>query len=181
MSPLLRLPGEIRNRIYKYALCGKHIAFLHPLLYMSDDTCSRTSPPIHVRSNSVPKLLRLTQICRQIHAETDLLVFKANEFRIGNELSFKTFVQSLSQRQLEAITTCVWPRRCETITDATISQLTGLKRIVVWRSGQYGDDFYGAEDNTTPRVLKYHNQQLWYAMARLDAWEIRGVHVEYCT
>ncbi|KAF1359339.1 hypothetical protein EJ07DRAFT_77821, partial [Lizonia empirigonia] len=104
-SPFLRLPGEVRNRIYNLALGNRQIMILHPRLYSAirySRRCHGTDP---FEPNTVDKLLHLTETCRQIHAETDLLVFKANDFRIGSELNFNKFLDSISQRQTDAIRT----------------------------------------------------------------------------
>lgn len=65
-SRLLRLPAEIRNHIYSYAMGG------HILVHR-----------IHaLRPNPVSSLFTLPRVCRQTQAETRLLLFKLNTFHI---------------------------------------------------------------------------------------------------
>ncbi|KAF2634664.1 hypothetical protein P280DRAFT_538339 [Massarina eburnea CBS 473.64] len=64
-SPLLRLPGEIRNEIYKFALGG--ICFL--------------ANPISNSYKTPPNFLALTRVCQQTYSETSLLPFTLNTFQ----------------------------------------------------------------------------------------------------
>ncbi|KAI8940214.1 hypothetical protein NX059_003919 [Plenodomus lindquistii] len=60
ISPLLKLPGELRNKIYNYILGDLSIRF---------KSCNYLS----VQMGWMPHALALTQVCRQVHAETRLI------------------------------------------------------------------------------------------------------------
>ena len=179
-SHFLRLPGEVRNRIYNYALGRKHILILPPRLYSADRNGTSDHLPTVVEPNTIRKLLHLTETCRQIHAETNLLVFEMNDFRIPFKYSFDYFVKSVSQRQMEAIRTLVWPRRCEQMADDLLSRFTGLQRFVVVTAGRRGEDFYIPTDNATVKVHSWYSEKRLIAKERLDAWRAKGIEIEYC-
>jgi hypothetical protein len=74
-SPLLRLPGEIRNRIYEYVFSGQEV-----------DTFEDRNGIIRLRGklgdtedfrcSAFESYVALTKTCRQIHQDTRLLPFK---------------------------------------------------------------------------------------------------------
>ncbi|KAF2831587.1 hypothetical protein CC86DRAFT_141197 [Ophiobolus disseminans] len=78
-SPLLRLPGEIRNNIYAHILTGWELrvvfgnVFKTVRLEIRDSDPSATYPP---RTTEARSLLACTRVCRQIHDETALLLFQ---------------------------------------------------------------------------------------------------------
>lgn len=139
--------------------------------------CHGTDP---FEPNTVDKLLHLTETCRQIHAETDLLVFKTNDFRMGSELNFNKFLDSISQRQTDAIRTLVWPRKCERVGDDTFSRFSGLRRLLVLKNVASGDDFYVPADDVLVKVYLWYEEKRQIAQDRLDAWEAKGIEIEYC-
>jgi hypothetical protein len=63
-SPLLRLPGELRNRIYEYALDGRiwHIG------YRERDGCPRYHVGV-IKATEVSDACSLLRVCHQTHAE----------------------------------------------------------------------------------------------------------------
>jgi len=82
-SPLLRLPAELRNRIYEYVFRVDCINFFRMETW--DYNSSKDSRPDYnpnpVRgtkpaSQSLSSLLKSLLVCRQYYAETRLLVFK---------------------------------------------------------------------------------------------------------
>jgi hypothetical protein len=97
-SPLLRLPAELRNKIYGHVLGGFIISF-------------RTSRPRHhclIRFKVSRKIgefkpSNLLLICRQINAEAQLLPFELNEFNYRIPEAFKHMLDLLSDRQVNAI------------------------------------------------------------------------------
>jgi hypothetical protein len=98
-SPLLRLPPEIRNRIWEYTVGGKvldvtHFARRKSHRYIEEvTTISKDSFPQHSHA--------LLQVCRQIYAETALLPFSKNTFRFEKEQAFEWARQLLKfQRNL---------------------------------------------------------------------------------
>jgi hypothetical protein len=92
-SPLLRLPAELRNKIYGHVLGGFIISF-------------RTSRPRHhclIRFKFSRKIgefkpSNLLLICRQINAEAQLLPFELNEFNYRIPEAFKHMLDLLSDR-----------------------------------------------------------------------------------
>ncbi|KAF1850674.1 uncharacterized protein K460DRAFT_412336 [Cucurbitaria berberidis CBS 394.84] len=88
-SPFLRLPGEIRNRIYEFALTASRIQvrkryILPPnrTIYLYFDTCKTIKMNDNRPSNNVNLLLGITATCRQVHAEAALLPYTLNTFAI---------------------------------------------------------------------------------------------------
>ncbi|XPS70270.1 beta transducin [Ascochyta lentis] len=84
-TPLLRLPPEVRNRVWEYALGGKvfNVVFLQTLRgqYVEEKTSiSKDTFPENSQA--------LLCVCRQIHQETVLLQFSANAFRFDMEEAF---------------------------------------------------------------------------------------------
>ena len=63
-SPLLRLPGEIRNRVYEYVFSGSETVVNH--LYRNRWPHSKKSTPVHVLAT-----------CRQIHHEASSIFWDA--------------------------------------------------------------------------------------------------------
>jgi hypothetical protein len=80
-SPLLRLPGELRNKIYHYALEGIHIVVVDKPYSndIEDDMEIEESLQLRAWQDCAqdlkePKaLLGLTRVCRQVHAELGIL------------------------------------------------------------------------------------------------------------
>ncbi|OSS50740.1 hypothetical protein B5807_04087 [Epicoccum nigrum] len=96
-SPLLRLPPEIRNRIWEYTVGGKVLDVTYFQRYRSRryveevTTISKDSFPQHSHA--------LLQACRQIYAETALLPFSKNTFRFEREQAFEWARQLLKVQQ----------------------------------------------------------------------------------
>ncbi|KZM26843.1 uncharacterized protein EKO05_0010786 [Ascochyta rabiei] len=179
-SPFLRLPGEVRNRIYGLVLGGRQIQVLYPRLYSAERDGGQNDGFASLEPGTVRKLLHMTEACRQIHAETDLLVFQTNDFRIASNHSFETFLDALSQRQAEAVRSLVWPKCCQLVADGHLSKCTGLQRLIVSKAGHSGGDFYTPADNATVKVHLYYQEMRQAAQDRIDAWEAKGVEIEYC-
>lgn len=90
MIPLLRLPPELRNRIWEYAL-GGHIFTVR--------SCDPKSKVVHFEVSSEEKKgTTLLRACRQIYAETALLPFRLNAFMFHSESSIR-WVACLSPGQ----------------------------------------------------------------------------------
>ncbi|KAF2034146.1 hypothetical protein EK21DRAFT_85595 [Setomelanomma holmii] len=81
-SALLRLPGEIRNRIYEYAFCVEHI---------DGQWCTSSSgvpsfslcATIGDNMTSISAVLEPLQTCRQFYHEAALLPFVVNDFQVN--------------------------------------------------------------------------------------------------
>ncbi|CAI6287124.1 unnamed protein product [Periconia digitata] len=99
-SPLLRLPPELRNRIYKYALGGKKLrpaGFIHRIKYEQN---GRVTPP---------NFVALLSVCRQIYAEARLYPFLLNTFEfINTEVEhideFAVFLTTQQQQSVKSVT-----------------------------------------------------------------------------
>ncbi|KAH7069242.1 hypothetical protein FB567DRAFT_242902 [Paraphoma chrysanthemicola] len=121
--PLLRLPGELRNKIYALVLGGLVITssrhFTSPeqqLGWKADNALHQALLPAkplkiaayrdgeeHIPA-SMSGYLALLRVCSLIHDETRLLPFEANIFELcPSELS--SFIDHLSVAQRDAITT----------------------------------------------------------------------------
>jgi len=74
-SPLLRLPGELRTRIWEYVLGGFELRSMFPD-HSQPRKPRRMIPPFAERSNGT----QLLRTCRQIYTETALLPYKTNTF-----------------------------------------------------------------------------------------------------
>ena len=91
-SRLLRLPAELRNQIYKYALGGHRVllATTQPRL------CRYPEEPI--------PHFALLKVCSQIHAEAALLLYSLNIFYFSIDASrTNAFLSSISTSKLGAL------------------------------------------------------------------------------
>ncbi|KAF2831131.1 hypothetical protein CC86DRAFT_463099 [Ophiobolus disseminans] len=96
-SPLLRLPGELRNKIYALAI-GKHYAKIKRKVY------SETAESYFVRTvgyaqvslqvkTCQPTAFHLPEVCRQIYCDTAIMayqrhIFIVDSFDLGEESQF---------------------------------------------------------------------------------------------
>jgi hypothetical protein len=107
-SPLLRLPGELRNRVYGYALSGVTISvFPAPKPWDPAQLHAHVADPVTAltATSNVMDTINLTRVCRQIHAETRLLPFRAFTFHVNSDGSFNKFIDILLAVQRDAIST----------------------------------------------------------------------------
>jgi hypothetical protein len=99
-SPLLRLPSELRNKIYEYALGGLKISlggrsedggiwytFSQPINAGRFVSISKTRP-------TAPLMLT----CRQIYTEAELLPFRLNQIELVNQHAFFHAIGGLIDR-----------------------------------------------------------------------------------
>jgi hypothetical protein len=89
LSPLLRLPGEIRNRIFFYAIGNDTLPI------PSDHT-----PP------DLSKGRILSKVCRQLHAETRLLPYAVNDLCFVTIPSFVAWSRRAPQ-EVRAVVRCI--------------------------------------------------------------------------
>lgn len=87
-SPLLRLPAEIRNKVYAYVLSGEK-----SVLYTSRGV-----------SKQWAMCLAVTSVCRQMHFEAHLLPFKLNRFCFNSREHYRDFVTKTSSKQRSVVT-----------------------------------------------------------------------------
>ncbi|KAI4648202.1 hypothetical protein J4E93_004614 [Alternaria ventricosa] len=96
-SPLLKLPGEVRNKIYNYVFSVGSVHFGRSHHHY------RTSETDYVPEGCDPTdLLDVTSTCRQIRSDTSTLLFKNNVIIIDDQKLSK-MVDQLEPHQLEAI------------------------------------------------------------------------------
>jgi hypothetical protein len=100
-SPLLRLPGELRNKIYEYAFGGHEVMLKRDIWYAKDRMyCYAHDSPLSLWSD----LLSRTTICRQIYEETRLLPYALNTVCIDMYVGdHAIYVQELGKSQKSAI------------------------------------------------------------------------------
>jgi hypothetical protein len=98
-SLLLRLPPELRNIIYEYALGGREISFT---LYA---TSSGNHFDLLFYGSHHRNILGLLFACRQMHSETALLPYKLNsfDFRGSRRFELRLFFERRSAEQIRAI------------------------------------------------------------------------------
>jgi hypothetical protein len=107
-SPLLRLPAELRNRVYGYALGGA--------VWDADETRHPPHKLSFDRRIEQKHSLGLLHVSRQIFEETRLLPFQLGTFSSGL-WSMSQLLNTFSSESIEAITTfetrgcCYQPRR----------------------------------------------------------------------
>ena len=100
-SPLLRLPAEIRNIIFAYALSHGDIKL--NVIPRIQDGPGRTGCWKH-RNWPIPVNISLIYACRQIHFETALLPYKLNVFVVsGNTSAFQDFFTHRTSAQVGAL------------------------------------------------------------------------------
>ncbi|KAF1997464.1 hypothetical protein P154DRAFT_578885 [Amniculicola lignicola CBS 123094] len=85
-SPLLRLPPEIRNRIFGYAMTYDHFM------------CARQT-----MTGKLDRLLSLQRVCRQTYAETTLSFFQNNTFYFFEKQEFVSCAKQLPTGARKAI------------------------------------------------------------------------------
>ena len=121
-SPLLRLPGEVRNLIYQYALGGKVISVesnwgdIDTTFMLRSKTGFRFAKgcmPVFSRCQSptkknlakgANKLFPLTTVCRQLASETLGFVHKHNFFMFNSVGEYRRCARKFTQEQRNAIT-----------------------------------------------------------------------------
>jgi hypothetical protein len=110
MSLLLRLPGEIRNKIWEFAM-GRYYVNIKEVvhsktatsLYMKVAGCAQISP-----TDDTPQAhaFHLPEVSRQVYSETATLGYKLNTFIIDFDMAGnKEHMEALLPGQREAITT----------------------------------------------------------------------------
>ncbi|KAI4659039.1 uncharacterized protein J4E78_005462 [Alternaria triticimaculans] len=112
-SPLLRLPGELRNRIYELAVGGNIIvvtkSYTRPGKTSVCLTSANTSGPDAKSAQAsirapVSGIFTIGLVCRQLHRETALSQYAKNLFHFDNMYHGRDFVDSLSSAQRALLT-----------------------------------------------------------------------------
>ncbi|KAH7061798.1 hypothetical protein BKA63DRAFT_527504 [Paraphoma chrysanthemicola] len=95
VPPLLRLPVELRYKIYSHSL-SYHIFSIY---------CWRRHSPFGFATRIIQKrrhFLALLSVSRQIYSETRLLPFMLNAFRFKSEDAFQSWFNKFSAEQRES-------------------------------------------------------------------------------
>jgi hypothetical protein len=113
-SPLLRLPGEIRNMVYNYTLpSGQYTIREQTSCSVIERFIARNSKTKPAPTPGEPGLvaeghtindLSLLLVCRQIHSETALIPFKQNVFCFANLDALIDIESIFTPKQCSAIT-----------------------------------------------------------------------------
>ncbi|KAK5128737.1 hypothetical protein LTR85_000070 [Meristemomyces frigidus] len=122
-SPLLRLPPEVRNRIWRYVLCGntvrvtvrndqleRAVCGLHSTPEEEALHCKQTNKDYHTsytqRHRSCLQLLHFSilRACRQAHQEAALLPYQESIFTFSSPEVLSRFLGALNPEQSRAIT-----------------------------------------------------------------------------
>ncbi|KAF2662863.1 hypothetical protein K491DRAFT_709522 [Lophiostoma macrostomum CBS 122681] len=116
-SPLLRLPGELRNQIWSYSFA--------PTIHFSLFTSTTPSSPVPA----------LHLACRSLYTETGTFLYSGPTFYFAGMSTFKAWVLNRSAAQLGAVTSVRFQARDAHFRDAEYIQkeLPGLKKIQVVR------------------------------------------------
>jgi hypothetical protein len=102
-SPLLLLPPELRNMIYKYALTPKR-AVRVGLYYNRRGRISRSGYSAYARKGIAQDLaVALPRVCRQIYTETATMLYSENRFAFGKEKLMHKWLSKRITAQREAI------------------------------------------------------------------------------
>ena len=135
MSPLLRLPREIRNRIYDYAFSVQFTIVRNNPSYPTRLTFRAGDAYPLLKRNSFAKLLAVTRVCRQIYSEAALLPFRLNVFRIHQLATLVKFTEYMQPAQRAAITTLRLglydAMRKDTLAVCDLGPFQALKRVIV--------------------------------------------------
>ncbi|KAI4710520.1 hypothetical protein J4E89_004976 [Alternaria sp. Ai002NY15] len=105
-SPLLRLPGELRNRIYELVV-GGNIIFVSGLLQRPEKALvDLMTPGVAQKSTwtSVSGIFTIGLACRQLHRETALTQYTKNVFHFDDMQSGRAFVNGLTSTQRALLT-----------------------------------------------------------------------------
>jgi hypothetical protein len=180
-SPLLCLPGELRNRIYDLVLGGKticvefktwqkvekngHIALVPHFKYHYKIMNTKTNPWAPYLAKAIEQseglsgtFTLLNGVCRQLHEETAVLPYKLNRWAFANYLTMWNFLmveRHLTRAQREAIEELV-------VSDHLPQQnllklLTGLKKALLACPLTDGDrrikGWYSVEESRDGRNL----------------------------
>lgn len=97
-SPLLRLPAELRNKIYEYTIGGYVIELFESTKKPHYNMLSQADG--HYTALANPTVLSKT--CRQLHKETALLPYSLNTFH-GRIRYIHKFLKGLTKAQREQI------------------------------------------------------------------------------
>lgn len=179
LSPFLRLPAELRNQIYEYVLGGKSICLTcveaHKTNLKEEGFCTAeiatcVKPPGSGYDGGDPakrSTLNIVKVCRQMHAETRLLIFSLNIFRYSRPVPNLDVWRRRRPECLSLITAVRLysdARSDEAVWLEGLKYFPGLKRLEVAVHYPYAR-----------RPPPGHEQIETRGLAARDAWEFRVV------
>ena len=105
-SPLLRLPGEIRNQIYHYAIGGHEACptWDSGACYDVELRASRYNTSGGTRK-CWAELFNLGYVCKQLNTETKNLPYQLTVFQADIGAAFERFLCQLKEEKKQLITT----------------------------------------------------------------------------
>ncbi|KAF1839896.1 uncharacterized protein K460DRAFT_437847 [Cucurbitaria berberidis CBS 394.84] len=105
-SPLLRLPGEIRNKIWNYAVGYHQINISHSSYGRSSPIVSSCEVrPLYTNANLrtfIRPTFQLYKVCRQMYVETSAMIYMLNTFGFKGSGTFDRWIKkrAIGQRRL---------------------------------------------------------------------------------
>ncbi|CAN9348072.1 hypothetical protein CC77DRAFT_1019508 [Alternaria alternata] len=147
ISPLLHLPGEIRNEIYQYVLNEGVYDFMDGIVSPTYECDERFA---------------LLRVCREIYNETRLLPFSLNTFHFGSFKVFHKFIikfTTTKQRQaIRALDLEIWTQCCiDHIEDFEIRQMYSLSDVL---PGLQSVDVLRYSVNCYPKATRGERQKI---------------------
>ncbi|CAA9957450.1 hypothetical protein PTMSG1_01058 [Pyrenophora teres f. maculata] len=153
-SIFLRLPGELRHRIYEYAfseqciLVGRSLSSrlqlaVEPYGFSPQDQYK-------IPRYNFTRLLAIAMTCRQVYAEAALLIFQLNDFRFHHVETIEQFLDSVpaaSRAAITALRLALYPPATERnlfkLEDCDVGRFRALRKIIVemreWPKGVRND------------------------------------------
>lgn len=114
-SMLLSLPGELRNKIYEFAIGGNDVGFIPTVESEesdeSDESEKFTTMASPCRSDvkftmaAWNQIFYLSRVCRQIHQETKVLPFRLDRFVVHAGYEIGPFLKTMESYKKQNITT----------------------------------------------------------------------------
>jgi hypothetical protein len=166
----LRLPAEIRNKIFEYALGGNLIEIVHTkrssLAFKVISKTSSSEVKAHL-------LLSLLTVCRQIYYETATLAYSCNSFSFDDGDVLQEWCQGRKRAQLDAVETIVLNSYVDVLhlpVSTYTTKVPGLRTVVLWIStcplAEEGDvSAPGTVTGTSNPSIEYRWDLRWVRVA----------------
>jgi hypothetical protein len=156
-SPLLRLPAEIRVKIWSYVLGGT--TFVLRTGYHSSHNGGYSPVPQFQATFNIPVsttiiTFDLLRVCHQIYAETALLYCSLNTFIFVDYITFPVSLVKSTLAHRHAIRKIYVPRRstrCGELFDDLLEYFPNVEEIVMWG---YSYEYSVEEQNTVRTTAK---------------------------
>lgn len=155
-SPLLRLPAELRNRIFTYTFSGYEIC-------LGDDGESGQCRVDYIRPTaSGGYVFGALQACRQIFAEARMLSFTLNTFECNNITDVQEWINAMPEQMqaIRSIKATVWVSNISTRHLEEEFEFLALFRglvaieVTLWHNDRYNQADGSAGDATARAVIR---------------------------